>query len=371
MAKNNESIYERDNSYFVKIFFYDESGNRTSYSKSFKFKKYGTKQKALAAAKKHRDDMRVRLENRMVIQSKRKYTLDEVFTGMMEIYNCSLDTKKKVQGTYNRYIRSFIGENRDFSSIKFDDIQKSLNSMVSTCKDDTIIRTKSIWKRLFNYAMAKEIVFKDETFNVITPKSDIITVKKPMETTYEEMMETINLIDQRIRNRRDSELLQGAILIMYYTGMRPAEVMALDEKNIDLDNMTIYVCQAVGSTTTEKIAIKKTKTELSIRYIPIMDGLVPILEKLMDQTVDGLLFMRDNGKLMNGNFLSSVCQRLTGHKFRPYTLRHQFSTDLITGGTDQRTVMELMGHKNIDMTLGYARSNKELKRNALEARKMS
>ena len=48
----------------------------------------------------------------------------------MALYEKTLTTKKKVFGTYNKYIKSFIGGNREFSSIKFDDIQRDLNSMV-------------------------------------------------------------------------------------------------------------------------------------------------------------------------------------------------------------------------------------------------
>ncbi len=158
---------------------------------------------------------------------------------------------------------------------------------------------------------------------------------------------------------------------MFYTGMRPAEVMALDKKNIDIDYMSIYVCQSVGSTSTEMVAIKKTKNENSIRYIPIDKRLIPILNRLYDISINDLLFMRDNGQLMTGNFLSSACQRLTGNNFRPYTIRHQFSTDLMMSGENIRTIQEMMGHAHSDMTISYARSNDQLKRKALENRQIS
>ena len=364
MARNNEFIEERKDSYRVHIPYFDELGNRKFYSKSFAVKKYGTKQKALEVAKKHRDEIKVRLANKQVVKVKH-YTLDEVFDGMMEIYQVTLATKDKVQGTYNKYIKSFMGVDRDFASIKFDDIQKCLNNMAPIAKDDTIQRAFSIWKRLYHYAVAKDIVMKDETYNVVAPKSDIITIKKPMETSFEELADVLNLIDTKVVNRRDSLLMQAALLIMYYTGMRPAEVMALDKNNVDLDYMSIYVCQSVGSTSTEANAIKKTKNENSIRYIPMAQQLIPVFKMLYEIAADNLLFIRDNGELMNGNFLSSACQRLTKNRFRPYTLRHQFSTDLLTNGVDIRTIQEMMGHASSTMTIGYARSNDELKAKAL------
>ncbi len=364
MAKISEYIEERKDSYRVHIPYNDELGIRRFYSKSFSIKKFGTKPAALKAARKHRDEIKFKLANKQIIKLKH-YTLEEVFNGMMSIYTVTIATKDKVQGTYNKYIKSFIGGNRDFTSIKFDDIQKCLNNMVSTAKDDTIQRTFSIWKRMYHYAVAKDIIAKDETYNVTLPKSDIITIKKPMKTSFDELTAVLKLIDTKIENRRDSVLMQAALLIMYFTGMRPAEVMALDKRNIDLDCMSIYVCQSVGSTSTEANTIKKTKNENSIRHIPIDPRLIPVLDKLYTMSSEGLLFIRDNGELMNGNFLSSACQRLTKNQFRPYTLRHQFSTDLLTNGNDIRTIQEMMGHASSTMTIGYARSNDELKRQAL------
>lgn len=56
---------------------------------------------------------------------------------------------------------------------------------------------------------------------------------------------------------------------------------------------------------------------------------------------------------------------LEGIKFNMLRYRHQFSTDLIKNGKDVRTIMELMGHNNIEMPFGYARSDEQAKINAL------
>lgn len=52
-----------------------------------------------------------------------------------------------------------------------------------------------------------------------------------------------------------------------------------------------------------------------------------------------------------------------------YKLRHQFSTDLIMQNNDPRTIMELMGHNNTCMTISYARSNDDKKRDTMKKRK--
>lgn len=367
MAKNNECIEERENSYRVKIAYTDELGNRKFYSKSFSIKKYGTKQKALENAKKHRDEMRVNIKNNLIVK-KNIYTLDDVFNETMNLYVSNLETKRKLVGMYGKHIQSFIGGERLFHSIRFDDIQKTLNNMVSKSKDDTIQRVMYIWSRMYRYAIAKNIVYKDETYNVNVPKSDIPNIKKNMSITDEDFIKALAMINDCSYDYREKQLVMGALLIMRYEGMRPSEVFGLEKKNVDLANMTIYVCQRLGTSSTEFNTITHPKTENANRYIPIDTKLLGTFKILFDLSEGEYLFLKNNGDFMNGDYLCKFCRRFTKGLLRPYQLRHQFSSDLILSGIDIRTIQELMGHANSSMTLEYARSNDELKRKALEER---
>ena len=88
----------------------------------------------------------------------------------------------------------------------------------------------------------------------------------------------------------------------------------------------------------------------------------------MDNSIDGYLFMKKNGKLLNGDEFSDRLNKASDGTFRAYKLRHQLTTDMIDQGIDLRTIMELMGHSESTMTLYYARSNKAKRREAIESR---
>lgn len=49
-----------------------------------------------------------------------------------------------------------------------------------------------------------------------------------------------------------------------------------------------------------------------------------------------------------------------------HSLRHTFASRLVMAGVDLPTVKELMGHKNISMTLRYSHLSSDHKRNAVE-----
>ena len=238
-------------------------------------------------------------------------------------------------------------------------------------QNDSISRCFTLWKNLYKYAIRKDIVAKDETIKVDVPKSEKVIVQKDMTTTYDDIQDMIDLVSVRVKNKRNRYLLIKAITIIAYTGMRPSEVFALDKSSIDFEKGFIHIKQKIGSTSTERFAVTRTKTEKSQRWIPIPEELVTPLKDLVDNSDEELLFVRDSGKVMTGNDLANVDSRLSKGKFRAYSMRHQFITDGIKSGTDLRTMQELAGHQNSSMTLSYARSSDQLKEDAMKNRVFS
>ena len=365
-----ECIEERAGStgttFKVHIPYYDELGIRRFYSKSFPEKKYGSKQRALEYAKKDRDAVKVKLANKMIVTEK-KASLRTVFDEMMDLKKCKYNTRRKDTSLFNHHILDHFSEDREFKSIRFTEIQTSLNDMTSCNSDDNIKRTYGIWRRMFAYAMASDICFRDETVKVSVPESELIHEEKNVICTLEDVMYMYDQFRTRLTNERDRILYSDALLFMWYAGMRPAEVFALNLENIDLENGWIYVRQAIGSSSTERNAVTKPKTKNAYRDIPIADELMEPLSELIPMAKDGYLFMKDSGEFVNGSDYSCKCNYLSNGRFNAYMLRHTFINRLKEQGTDLRTQKELAGHSSSSMTVDYQRSNGEDKKRAIRS----
>lgn len=312
-------------------------------TKSFSTKKYGNKKNALEKAKEYKSKMLLG-----EITKPKKDTVKDVFEMCLDTFSRSVETHKKWTSAFNKYLKTY--EDRPLTSITSVDIQKSLNKMVSKSSDDTIGRVLTVWKNIYKVGVIRGIVQTDETYKVEKPKSDLVESPKSQELDTKEFWSLIAKLDRVPQYKKISYALQ----VMYYTGMRPNEVYALEAKDIDTENKLISINKSIGSSSTRRLTVKKTKNANSIRVIPYNSKLDEIFD---DLPMNGPLFLKEDGSYMDGNYVSPIIKRISKGKVHTYTLRHNFSTRLIEKGADLRTIQELMGHTSSSMTLSYARSN--------------
>ena len=116
--------------------------------------------------------------------------------------------------------------------------------------------------------------------------------------------------------------------------------------------------------------LRKTKTEKSIRSIPINKQLRTVLKNTFKLSKFEILFCDEKGNYYKEKKISQRIGRMCKNKvdFTLYSLRHLFSTDLLMNGVDPKTHQELMGHSTYNMSLYYANSNEEQKKKAVENR---
>lgn len=133
--------------------------------------------------------------------------------------------------------------------------------------------------------------------------------------------------------------LYPVVLTALETGMRKGDLMSLTWDDIDFQR--------------KEITLRETKNN-ELHHIPISNVLYPLLDKLT-QDKRGLVFKKSDGTSYGDPYHRFIraCSWAGLTNFRFHDLRHTFASRLVQAGVRIRTVQELMGHKDIKMTMRY------------------
>lgn len=148
---------------------------------------------------------------------------------------------------------------------------------------------------------------------------------------------------------RDHTLLA----ILYGTGVRRAEVIGLDEADVDLSHRRLRV---TGKGNKE-------------RFIPFGPALAELLEAygalrsaVWPEADVTAFLLTDRGRRLYPKYVynkvTSYLKDFSKEERRsPHVLRHAFATHLLEGGADLNAVKELLGHANLAATQLYTHNN--------------
>jgi site-specific recombinase XerD len=127
------------------------------------------------------------------------------------------------------------------------------------------------------------------------------------------------------------------------SGIRPSEQYGLTWERVDL--------------TRKVITIPKSKNGRT-RHIPLNSVAVTAFKALQRRSLDGAgpVFVTMAGEPLRGykHWFEPAVAEAGVRDFTWYCLRHTFASRLVMAGVDLRTVAELMGHQQIQMTMRYA-----------------
>ena len=167
--------------------------------------------------------------------------------------------------------------------------------------------------------------------------------------TEDEMAALLDSIDPGTQmGLRDRAMFE----LMYSSGLRISEALALRTSDIDFENKTVFVRRGKGR---------------KDRLVPLNEAALLFLEK---QTAQGrkaggdLVFRGVIGNLtksvMNGRFKKLAFEAgIEKRNLSVHSIRHSVATHLLERGADLRYVQELLGHECIETTTIYTRLTAE------------
>lgn len=214
----------------------------------------------------------------------------------------------------------------------------------------TVGRKLSALRTFFKYLTGKKIVANDPLTGIAGPK---VGKHIPVFLTVDEvfaLLETPGTKDRFML--RDIAMLE----LLYSTGMRVAELVSRNIKDLDFDSEMLRV---TGKGNKERLVpVGRPATHAVRQWLTQRAQLMVDRVHRGHELEKNALFLNGRG----GRLSSRSVERLVkayGERagipqiVTPHALRHSFATHLLEMGADLRSVQELLGHASLSTTQRY------------------
>ena len=228
----------------------------------------------------------------------------------------------------------------------------------------TVSDILSLIKSIFRYAVSKGYLpaVSQKTFTV---KQEPKEMRVLTQSEQKKLTETLFF---------SNELKDIGIIICLYTGLRIGELCALRWGDLSIQEKTISVRRTVqriknvddNSNEKTHLHISSPKSKCSIRTIPLPQELIDILVPVQSEEKSYVL-TNSKDKIMEPRTMQNHFKKTISNCSIPdanfHCLRHSFATRCVEVGFDIKSLSEILGHANVNITMNrYVHPTIELKR---------
>jgi len=181
-------------------------------------------------------------------------------------------------------------------------------------------------------------------------------VTVPTVISAEDVLRLLDVAEQRCDDGNPIHIRDWAVAeLLYATGMRVGELAGLDVRDVDLDQRLVRV---LGKGAKERFVPFGTPAKRAL-----LEWLTHGRPRLVRPTTDGALFLGQRGRRVDQRQVRAatheLCQLAGVDDLAPHGLRHTAATHLLTGGSDLRSVQEVLGHASLTTTQRYTHVSAE------------
>ena len=232
-------------------------------------------------------------------------------------------------------------------------LDRYVSNRITAVKATTIHRELSDIRAILRWSVTRRYIAANPMDGFELPKRDDAVIQPP---TTEEIKAILTVAAPH---------LYRAIVLAYYTGLRPGRVELLSIKWTQVNLIT------------ENIVIKSAnKNGLKKRNVPIMDqSFARQLAAWYEQDIKSGRNTSDAVITYHGRPVKSIKSawrtakkkaKIT-RRLRLYDLRHSFATKLLDNGADLKHVSSLLGHKSVQQTVDtYQHLSRRLTKEAVD-----
>lgn len=310
------------------------------------------------------------LQNKGIVIDDGGMTVQQWSEKWLELYKAdkAYNTYMMYKRTVDNHITPNLGTIR-LSALKKHQIQELLNNIVQCGHQRTAELVKLTLHQIIQQAIIEEYIYKDVTVGLSLPKKEK-SEKRALTDAEKALIQKADLTPKE----------RAFIDLLYYTGVRRGEALALMVSDIDFVNKKVKINKNLVMKDKTSEIKQSPKTEAGNREIPMPDKLFHSLKKYASSITSLYLFTMQNGELMTSSsfrrFWDNILDKLNiaagGEKYTrtdlqkdkeqkpirlianditPHMFRHTYATNLYYAGIDIKTAQMLLGHSSIQMTM--------------------
>ena len=263
-----------------------------------------------------------------------------------EYFRIRRDGKSKQSdlATFNKHLKDYFVDmesvtKSDIEKLKID-LKEKVNTKGIPLSDQTIKNIFGILSAIVNFGLKEELIKNDIT--KYYKRATIDNARERYLNTKE-----IQQLYETLESKHPYFYFVFAKLLLN-TGARAATIMNIKKKDINFTQNTIILKDFKNDTTYTgfinndlKLLLKEYTEQLNLNDFLLTLGQTTLLRNL--------------GKILNELFNDGLDSSDRKNRVVVHTLRHTFASHLAINGTPIFTIQKLMNHKDIKMTMRYAK----------------
>jgi integrase/recombinase XerD len=266
--------------------------------------------------------------------------------------DCSENTTSAYRNDLTQFLDFIAGDIHDWSEVN----KSVLTAYVSFLRErqyasSTVARKVAAVKSFFHYMLDIGLLQDDPTATLDSPR---VTKRLPKILSLKDVEALLN---KPVQTSDPKALRDKAFLeLLYATGMRVSELVALDTDDIQLETQTVH---CINRSNKQRV-IPLSQRAVDAMYIYLERGRPALLANRvrLGDVEESALFLNHRGRRLTRQGLWLI---IKGHvessgldtDVTPHTLRHSFATHMLDDGAKLRDVQRLLGHANISTTQIY------------------
>jgi len=234
--------------------------------------------------------------------------------------------EKKLSSKRIDSFKAFYNYMKPIEDMKMADIRTvHLQRVIDNCPRSSSTKDvlKAMMNKVYDYAMENDIVQKNYTEFIEYQKDDSKIQRTLFDSEY-----ICGLLNAPFN------YFDAVTLILLHTGLRVRELLNNTIDNLDLERRMLYIPESIA------------KNKSSIRYVPIHENIVPLLERFLQSGNQHITGRTAKQKIRYQSYYEYLKE--IGHT--PHDTRHTFISRARECGMDALVLQRIVGHTSKNIT---------------------